>query len=268
MSFLPRSTPRYEYQGVKQCLGIFEQEIDRFLDAGGRGNPYVSFSMDKHSFLALKNSKEDVKLLTKSVTEYDHTSHILLLEIESTVHSCTSAEFQTVIQGWARGFPEILIPLSTAGIDGTDKSKRADGAFQPAILPNHRDRKWPSMIIEVAWNQTRSSIKRDMMFWLGDSRQQVKVALSVTVHQRGQIVVERWRLDERNVLSVSQTMTIRRDTPRNRPRMTGELTIAFEDIFLKAKELQHTHFTLEPAQLEAMAEIFWTVQFTEAGRQS
>jgi hypothetical protein len=65
-----------------------------------------------------------------------------------------------------------------------------------------------------------------------------------------------------------QKLTIVRKPAPNCDRITGQLTIHFEDVFLKPKKPDQTDFQLSQTQLEDIANDIWTVQFTRAGKQS
>lgn len=268
MSALPLSTPSFHFQGVLHCLNIFERELERYEREGGNGNPYIIFVMGDRGFRDLEKSQEE--FLIKSIVEYDTTSHTALFRMETAIHAIAAAAFSNSILLWTSKFPDHrLLNTSTSTVRGpSGKNKRPDGAWKPAILQHGRDPKWPSMALEAKWSERRAKIEQDMRFWIEGSGGQVKIALTISVYPRGRIVIEKWAMDNNNALFTQQKMTIIRSPAPDCPRITGRLTLPFEDVFLKAKKSRETDFVLSHTQLERIAADVWDVQYTKFGRQS
>lgn len=268
MFALPLSTPKFPFRGVLHCLDVFERELERYEREGGNGNPYIIFVMGDRGFRDLENSQE--KLLIKSIVEYDATSHTALFRMETAIHATAAAAFSDSILLWTSKFPDHqLIHTSTSSVRGPlGKNKRPDSAWKPAILQHGRDTKWPSMALEAKWSERRAKLEQDMRFWIEGSEGQVKIALTISVYTRGRIVIEKWTMDNNKTIFTEQKMTIVRSPAPNCPRITGQLTLPFEDVFLKTKKSGETDFVLSHSQLERIAADIWAVQYTEIGRRS
>ena len=121
------------------------------------------------------------------------------------------------------------------------------------------------MIVEVKWCEGRHILEHEMRFWLKESQGQVKVALTISVHPHGRITIEKWTLNDRGRLDISQKMTIVRQLSPKIYHITGQLTIPFEDVFLRPKEGNQTDFHLTHSDFEEMADDIWASQFKEVG---
>ncbi|KAJ5976291.1 hypothetical protein N7481_009998 [Penicillium waksmanii] len=260
MSVLPMSTPSYQFRGVSQCLYTFERELERYEREGGSGNPYIIFAMGDRGFRDLKNSQES--LLIKSIVEYDDASHTALFRMETTIHAVAASAFADTFLLWKSQFPELrLLHTTTSSVRGpSGKNKSPDGAWKPAILPYNREAKWPSMVLEAKSSERRPKLEEDMRFWLEGSRGQCTLA-EQSLSRNGPSTTK-------NILFTEQKMTVVRTSAPNCDRITGQLPIRFEDVFLKPKKPGETDFQLSQTQLEDIANEIWTVQFTRARQQS
>lgn len=91
---LPATTPRYQYQGIEQCLRILEQEVERFAREGG--NPYVIvFDVDERSFLKCFVNSED--LTSSWVTYNDSASTLHLIPSYTSAYVYLSIRYYTQI---------------------------------------------------------------------------------------------------------------------------------------------------------------------------
>ncbi|KAJ5168071.1 uncharacterized protein N7482_003665 [Penicillium canariense] len=260
---LPATTPQYPYRGVEQCSWVLDQELLR-LEGERGGNPHVIISgVDERSFLeGFVNSGEE--LLTKSWVTYDFHRCIVLLEMESEVHAAATASGTTLIQNWALGMTSTLTPMTAANIRGRTRSKKADASWKPAEIPSARDTKWPTMVLEVKWSEPRSKLTQDMLFWLHESNGDVKVALTLSVHRRGKITIEKWvlRQGQSSGPDPHPVETVEISRPSNRqdpPKITGTLTIPFKDVFLRVERAGETDLTLPTPVFEQMAREIWAV---------
>jgi hypothetical protein len=260
--YLPASTPRHQYQGKEQCLSIIEEEQDRY--EGGR-NPYVLFlDVDERSFLELANSQEN--LLLHSCVSYNFASHTLLLRMESFAHSSAASTFSGLIQTWGFQQQDILVNKSTGSYRGAvgsqPQSKKGDFTFQPDQTPAGRGEKWPTLVGEAAFSETRRQLEHDMQWWHTQGNGDVNVVLSITVHRRGKITIEKWDppAPGANPLPTQKMEIVRHPAPKC-PRISGSLKIDFEDVYLRPKQRNETDFILTDAEMERFAHIVWRAQF-------
>lgn len=74
---LPATIPRYQYQGVKQCLRCFELELERYDRDGQHGDClFVIFDhVDNRSFQECFENDSAESLLVHSLVTYNFISH-------------------------------------------------------------------------------------------------------------------------------------------------------------------------------------------------
>ncbi|KAJ5812513.1 hypothetical protein N7474_008814 [Penicillium riverlandense] len=266
---LPSTTPRYEYEGIQGFLHILEQEQERY-EREGSFNPYIIFAIDEHSFLeCFVDSEED--LLTKSWETYDHSSHNILIKMETANHAVAAGAFDSIFSTWARRVRDNpLACTARTAVRGHTRTKRADSSWTPVFLPAGRSPKWPTLVLEVAWSERRPKLERDIDFWLRESNGDVKVVLSITVHPCGIISIEKWDLSPTssgNGTAPRPTQKIeivRKPTP-NCPRVKGQIQLQFQDIFLRDKEGTDIDFIISHSDMEEIASQVWGFQFEQEG---
>ncbi|KXG52013.1 uncharacterized protein PGRI_082970 [Penicillium griseofulvum] len=180
----------------------------------------------------------------------------------TTVHEVATTQFQSILQSWIQqgdgnGNYPVMCTLGASVRGTTGKTKRPDCSWVPAHtgLSTH----YPSIIVEVAWTETRKKLENDMQWWLTKTDGQVNVVLSVTVQRRGKIIVEEWGIKRNSVVPV-QTMQIVRKPASNDQKVEGHLSLNFEDIHRRQKTQGNTDFVLTPDGLERMAKGIWIAQ--------
>lgn len=164
------------------------KELERYE---GEGGPYVIFSnVDERSFLDFSDPENDT--LDKLVSAYNFTSSTVLLKMISRIHRAAESALQEIFLSWAQQQTSSLEDIAF-NVRGSTREKRPDLSWTPSEIPPTRRTKWPIIVVEVVWSETRKMLINDMSFWLQDpdSRGDVNVALSMTVKRRGLITVER-----------------------------------------------------------------------------
>ncbi|KAJ5750318.1 hypothetical protein N7533_007346 [Penicillium manginii] len=227
-------------------------------------------SIDEHSFLKCF-VESDEKLLTFSWRSYDYLSQTVLIEIQSDEHATAISAFSAIFSTWVRPIKDTpLAYTASMNVCGALKEKKPDFSWTSLHSPAGRLTRWPILAGEVAWSEPREKLVRDMRFWLQESRGEVKVALSITVHACGRITVEKWGIDagdENASPFVMQKIEVFRKSPLSCSRVIGELTIKFEEVFVREKRETETDFTLTEKDMEEVAGQIWTVQFSEMSRE-
>jgi len=262
---LPSTTPRYEYEGIQHCLQILEQWSER-SERESRPNPYLIFAIDERSFLeCFVNSGES--LLTKSWETYDHSSNHVLIKMQSVEHATAAGAFDVIFTLWAHGVRDTpLSSTSTRIVRGHTRTKRADSSWTPRDPPAPRSTKWPTLAVEVAWSEPRAKLQQDVAFWLNESKGEVKAALTITVRAHGRIAIEEWVLPTTGNTTIpypNQKIEIVRNPGPNCPRIQGQLTLQFRDIFLRDKRGKETDFTLSHSDMEEIGDSVWKFQFNK-----
>jgi hypothetical protein len=261
---LPATTPRYQYQGVKQCLRCFELELERYDREGQHGDGlYVIFDhVDDRSFQECFEDDSAESLLVDSLATYNFISHTIVLKIPpSDVHEAAHRAFSEIFSTWHRGQESRLVPTGDAEVEGFTRKKKPDSSWKTSIHIPGRDVKWPTILVEAGWSEPMAKLKQDILFWLRESEQQVKVALTIQVTRRESVTIKQWVLDETTRSSVKpiQTMHItrNRDPRLNQHQISGSMRIPFEDCFLRAKRGNESDFVLSNEDLTELAEAVW-----------
>lgn len=248
MSFedvLPSTTPKYNYQGIRQCLNIIERESIQYAKQKGLSNPYIIMDIDEDSFLKCF-VELDEKLLKSSWRSYDYISQSVLIEMESNEHAAAIGAFSAIFSTWAR--PVTDAPLAyTASMNfcGESKEKKPDLSWTPLHSPGGRLTDWPILAGEVAWCEPRQKLVQDMKFWLQECHGQVKVALSITINACGRISIEKWSVnpgDKYTSPFVTQKIEIVPEPAPGFSRVAGKLAIKFEEVF--TRKIKETRLTL------------------------
>ncbi|CAG8902696.1 unnamed protein product [Penicillium egyptiacum] len=247
---LPSTTPKYEFKGIRDCLQSVEQALEKCEE-----NPYVIFVLDEPSFLDcfLKSGES---LLTKSWEAYDPSINHLLIKMESQFHGVALRAFERVFDAWDM---DSHCPLVTTGrtiCRGSSGKKK-----EPAStwIPRHSGRKWPTVVLEVTYNETPKKMEENAKFWLTESSE-VATVLTVEVFKRGRISVKQWNM--RGATAVpSQAMEIVRNPAPNCKKIQGSIRLALKDIYLRPKRQHETDFVLTPHAMEQIASPIWHTQF-------
>ncbi|KAJ6029452.1 hypothetical protein N7499_000600 [Penicillium canescens] len=178
----------------------------------------------------------------------------------SDVHEAAHRAFSEIFSAWHRGQESRLIPTGGATVKGFTRKKHPDSSWKTSVHIPGRDMKWPTILIEAGWSESIAKLKQDTLFWLRESEQQVKVALTIQVTRRGSVTIQQWVLDEtaRSSVKPIQTMHITRNrNPRSQPQISGSIHVQFEDCFLRAKRGNESDFDLSNEDLTEIAEAVW-----------
>ncbi|KAJ6089790.1 hypothetical protein N7467_005006 [Penicillium canescens] len=179
----------------------------------------------------------------------------------SAVHEVAHGAFSAIFSTWFRGQESRLLPTGGAEVEGSTRKKKPDYSWTTSTHIPGRDVKWPTIVVEAGWSEPMAKLKQDILFWLRESGQQVKVALTIQVTRRGSVTIQQWVLDEtaRSPVKPMQTMHITRNrNPRlNQHQISGSMHIPFEDCFLRAKRGNESDFVLSNEDLTEIAEAVW-----------
>lgn len=265
---LPATTPRFQYQGVGQCIRSFELEAERHDKEGNPGGYVVVYNVDERSFLGCFAGERE---LTHPWKSYNFTNHTVILKMSSKIHAVAVPAFAFLVDAWSRQAQTTLLPTLDAKVAGLTRTKAPDASWTPAALPGEEDRHWPTVILELGWTETRTKLNRDMLFWLQESNGQVKVALTmkvdgITIDNNGVqheacITIEQWSYRETRDASLRrvQTMKIVRDVSGSH-QISGSLSIRFKDVFLRGKRGSETDFRMSHDDMKKIGELVWNQQ--------
>lgn len=261
---LPAETPMFQFYREEQCGQILDQQLDRF-ERTGEGPYVIITSVDERSFLeCFTRSRYD--LLRKSCVSYDKQHSIILIEMESKVHASACHSFTGIIETWGGQAESILMPSGSASFRGTTRTKRGDCSWMPAEIPSGRSPKWPTLAVEVQWSEPTSHLMDDIRFWLDDSEGDVRIILTISISARYTITIQRWSLRYRQNQSkplpfpIATVQITKGPNKTSQPRITGSMTIPFEEVFLRPRRPTESDLILSRPVLERMALQIWTAQ--------
>ncbi|KAJ5780437.1 hypothetical protein N7457_005597 [Penicillium paradoxum] len=261
---LPATTPRYQYQGVEQCLRCFELELDHYNRKGQPGDySYIIFdNVDERSFQRCFEDESPERHLMHSLVTYILASHTAILKMPTAMHSVAHGAFGDIFATWHRGQQSRLLAMRNTTVEGPTRKKCPDSSWKTPVHVFGRDAKWPTILVEAGWSDSSRKLQQDVLLWLRESEQQVKVVLTIKVTPEGKITVERWKLNERAgemYVEPNQAMRITRnsDASSNQHYISGSMHIQFEDCFLRPKRGSETDFVLSDADMKEIAEAVW-----------
>jgi hypothetical protein len=192
---LPATTPRYQYQGIEQCLRCFELELERYRRDGQRGDSYVIFDhVDDRSFWESWDDSVE-SLLLHSFVSYNFISHTIILQMVTPMRETANHAFSEIFALWHRRQENRLFPRGRTTVAGLTREKSPDSCWTTSVQVPGRDTKWPTVVIEAGWSEPIGKLEQDVLFWLRESEQQVKVALTINVTRRGSITIQQWSLN-------------------------------------------------------------------------
>ncbi|CAG8416837.1 unnamed protein product [Penicillium salamii] len=261
---LPTTTPMFQFHGEEQSSRVLDQELNRYELTGK--DPYVIItSVEERSFLEYFTKSCNDILRKPCVSYYDQHS-IVLVEMESEVHATGCGSFKTIIDTWVHKSKSLVCPTGSAMFRGVTRWKKAECSWKPAELPSGRNPKWPSMAVDVRYSEPVSHLMNDVCFWLDESNGDVNIVLTVSISGRHKISIEKWSLhhrrsQEKPIPFPTAKIEIAKGPERaSRPKITGNITILFEDMFLRPKMPTENDLTLSRPDLERMALQIWAVQ--------
>lgn len=122
--------------------------------------------------------------------------------------------------------------------------KRADQSFKPKDLPEGRSEFWPALVIETGWSESKQKLQDDASWFLRESAGDVKVAVTIEIHQEiPEIVIEKWepklnptspRIGVQSTLAQHIAISKTKGRPASTTTVEGApLVIPFEDLFLR-----------------------------------
>lgn len=260
---LPPWTREYRYQGRQQLLKILDREQMLYsADKTGRRSEYVVFShIDEATFQQFYDSRLHLH-------SYLPRPQLLIAKMENSVHAIAHgalvAEVIIKLKDLGMSVTQNLKVLAGGTIKGPDRSKTPDHQFFPKPLPESRDSKWPSMVIEVEQTETALQLRRDAAWWTNASDGDVKLVLTIHVPKKKRIVTYcLWHPRDRPARPNKQiTAQLRHQVTVVRRAdlsiiASDNLTIPFGHLFLRNPQGSETDIVIDKDTLQRLAEDTW-----------
>jgi hypothetical protein len=91
------------------------------------------------------------------------------------------------------GLKYSLAQIGGATHFGAGGGKEADEAWRPRYVSGGRSPTWPSVVLEVAYSETKPKMQSGVRFWHRESQGDVKVILTMHINKTSpQITIEKW----------------------------------------------------------------------------
>lgn len=265
---------QYQYKGLQNFWSLVALEQERFYDEAGTCSPYILFShVDNKTFTRdfdIINHKSSWRLfdsyypfsqllLVRMVTTKDHERAYMRL-VDLIIFKLAKMNGANFTLDWT----------GSADIKTPSRTKKPDQGATPLDLPTGRSDLWPTLIIEAAYSESRAKLQGDAEWWLKASNGDVRIALTIAMHQRKpEIVIRKWgnfhtgqtrtRIQTSPILH--QQIVISRPVGQSETVVTnGPLVISFHDLFLRDPSHYEDDILLTESDLRGMAEGIWKRQ--------
>lgn len=257
--------PRFQYKGRQQFLDTWGHEMQRQLHGPpGEVIEWILFTnVDEHTFSQDFNSTDE-SALTRWCA-YDASQHLLLVRmIRSVQHEIAAATFNDLFLDAVEptGLKYALRDLKSSTIRGTAGAKEADFSWAPRRCPPGRSRDWPTVVLEVAFAESKSKLTSDVRFWLHQSNGDVKMVLTLSINRQvPEITIEKWESQngrhyrtQRLVISRGENGQIKVDG--------GSLVIEFIKLFLRPADVpEETDIEIDMEKLQLLGSAVWEEMF-------
>lgn len=271
------SSSEYAYEDLLHFSKIYSREYQAFKnDPSGQSSEFLILTqIDERTLSAdISTTASDwdaSRLLYKSYRDYIPSLRLVLIKMVTAAHEQAHIALSDTIKrnlAPMGGLDRELLSMGQVEIESNGRRKSADQSYRPRQLPSGRSDHWPSVVIEVAFSESRSKLANDARWWLCDSAGDVRAAITIAVHTtRREIVLERWGLIGREMRSDSskqvpeaiQRLTISQDTTAQLPiRMTSDtFVIPFHHLFLRPAGPGEGDVVLNAYDLRSVAELTW-----------
>lgn len=247
LASLPSTTKSYPYKGLEDLWSHVEERQREEGPAEMRGGYALFTGVDESSFhydFELSESKSTSRLLDS----YFPQSQILLVAMGMTgEHEMGHMNLASALLVKLSGMGGANLALkftATKEYQTPTRTKRADQSFKPIDLPQDRSGFWPSLVMESGWSESKSKLQDDASWFLTESAGDVKVALTISIHQTmPEIVINKWepeaaptstRSRVRPILAQQIVISKNKGQPTSTAIIEGAtLVISFEDLFLR-----------------------------------
>jgi hypothetical protein len=165
-----------------------------------------------------------------------------------------------------------LARTAMADITSSNRTKRSDQAYAPKYLPEGRDEKWPTVVIETGYTESMAKLERDVRWWLIESSGDVRLAVLISIGpQRREVVFQKWVLidkptsnepEKRVPMAIYELVLSRSNRDQSIKASTEQhMVILFEDILLQQPGQSKQDITFALEDFEIIAKTVWWYQF-------
>ncbi|KAJ5397684.1 hypothetical protein N7509_005797 [Penicillium cosmopolitanum] len=147
--------------------------------------------------------------------------------------------------------------------------KRADQTVHPFTVQAPRSMKWPSLVLEVSYSESRAKIGEDLRLWLQNSQSEIRFAMAAFITARSKTIsIEEWKVrtragtqeQPRYTAERIQFMSIEKPRSHGDPIITGSFTVPFDRLLLRQPTAGETDFDMSQKDLRQIAAQVWRSQ--------
>ena len=253
------SIKRYQYNGKQQLNELLDAECDRYRQDED-ASEWLLFEVDKDTFSQDFCKVEDTE---RSWSSFRATENLLLASIMPYEHSAAMGAFgnELIKALIPMGLGFALQTYSGATIKGDENSKQGDNGWGPNRPPPGHDRKWPTIVLEVAVSESVSKLQSDVRFWLREGQGKVKHVFTLAVDRNSpNITIDKWEPEgDREVCT--QHVTVYQGVHKHLYSTGAPLTIEFSKLFLCDPEIpREKDIRFCENDLKEIATILWLAQ--------
>lgn len=162
---LGSSVRRIPYRGVEQFWHLWNMEPDQRKESDDQDSEWVLFTnVDEKTFTRDFFNFPD-KTLARTWNAFDKFQNLLLVTMtESTPHAIASQTFDEVLTDilTEMGLKRMLVHFGRSPRKGEEGAKAPDASYMPKRPPRGWSKDWPSMVLEVAYSESRKKLMSDV----------------------------------------------------------------------------------------------------------
>jgi hypothetical protein len=258
---------RYPFEGRQQFLDTWKAEWHRQQNAPtgtSDASEWILFTnVDKRTFT--QDFLDPPEPWTEtSWSSFDASQDLLLVKMPNAPpHEVAAATFNNLFLDAIEptGLKYALRNLKSAAFHGSSGSKEAGFSWAPKRTPPGHSRDWPTVILEVAYSETKSKLMSDIRFWLHQSKGDVKVVVTLQINrQTPKITVETWELQSDRPHRMQQLIVSKAKNQEVMVR-NDPLVIQFASLFLRPASIpKETDINVDAEKLQLLATDIWGEQ--------
>lgn len=259
---LPPTVPIYQYRGRQKFLDTYDQESHRVRSDRNASEFVIFTDVDAVVFLGTfyYSSGSPTK---HCVSDYHCATQILVVKMTLPEHSQLAGGFA---QEFLRSIKPPLLERSLYSFEGEGlradgRTKRPDKGWGPIDRPPYANRRWPSLVVEIAVSESLQKLGSDISFWLTDTYGQVNVAIGISIARTPSqtITVSKWVRGNAGEPRRDQEVTVEKKSLKDPSPVVknGPLVIEFERLFLRSPGPQEGNVVMDDESLGSMAVTVW-----------
>ncbi|KAK2733474.1 hypothetical protein FQN55_003345 [Onygenales sp. PD_40] len=247
---LPSDTGEYNYLGFEHLKQVLTQHEGLFVIFNGVSPE--EFEKHQNHF--------------PGRLDYNSSLKLLILNMPAFPHEEAAGEFDSLVTSKAieMSIRDEIYFRSATRAETPDREKQADRSWSPRPNPPGRSLDWPTVVLEVAFSESREKIKRDISWWLHQSKGDVLLGLTIDIKRpSGNIYLTSWergRMPTRLHPNPEPRPIQEIKVSRNPTSLTGDdLVIPFHQLMLRTPGPRERDFIFTKTELQGLAEKVWEV---------